>query len=95
MEEKLKMLHSDDTEPTQHGNPNFEQDFTSSHQDEDQLGSLHVGNDSPELRDVVLGRSIVLESEELPWIIDRIRSYESLLHTGKIFPAFEAESLEL
>lgn len=46
---------------------------------------MYAGKDTPELRDVVLGRNFVLESEELPWMIDRIRRYESFLHTGKIF----------
>jgi hypothetical protein len=85
MEEKLKMLHFGDTEPTQYDDPNLEQDSAGSHQDEDQLDSLDAGNDTPELRDVVLGRNFVLGSEELPWMIDRIRRYESLSHTGRIF----------
>lgn len=85
MEEKLKMLHFDDTEPTQYDDPNLAQDSARYHQDDDQLDRFFAGNESPELRDVVLGRNFVLESEELPWMIERIRRYESLLHTGKMF----------
>lgn len=85
MEEKLKMLHFGDTDPTQYDDPNLEQDSAGSHEDEDQQGNFSAGNDTPELRNVVLGRDFVLGSEELPWMIDRIQRYESLLHTGKIF----------
>ena len=98
MEEKFKMLHFGDTEPTQCDDPNLEQVSTSSHQDEDQPDSLYAVNDTPELRDVVLGRNFVLGSEELPWMIDSIRRYESLLHTGKIFSSVRsgiARAIEL
>lgn len=88
IEEKLKMLHFGDTEPMQYDDPNLGQDSAGPHQDEDQLDQLDIpytGNDTPELRDVVLGKKFVLGSEELPWMIDRIRRHDSLLHTGKIF----------
>jgi hypothetical protein len=84
-EEKLKMLHFGDTEPAQYDDPNLEQDRPGSHQDGDQLDSLDAHDETPELRDVVLGRNFVLGSEELPWMIDCIRRYESFFHTGKIF----------
>lgn len=85
MEEKFQMLHFDDTEPTQYDDPNLGQDSGVSHEDRNQLDNLPAGNDTPELRDVVLGRNFVLGSEELPWMIDCIRRHESLLHTGRIF----------
>ena len=85
MEEKLKMLHFGDTEPAQYDDPNLEKDCPGSPHDEGQLDSLYTGDETPELRDVVLGKNFVLGSEEFPWMIDCIRRYESLTQTGKIF----------
>lgn len=84
-EEKLKILHFGDTEPTQCDDPGLEPNPTAPDEEKDRLENLYTGGANPELHNIVLGRNFVLKSEELAWMIGRIRMYESLSHTGNVF----------
>jgi hypothetical protein len=83
--EKMRQLHFDDADPSQYEDPNAERRFAEPDEDTDRLDELHLSNDNtPELRDVVLAKGFLLNSDELPWMIDRIRRMESLSNTGNI-----------
>jgi hypothetical protein len=81
--EKMRLLHFDDADPSQYEDPNAERMFVELDEDTNRLDELHLPNDNiPELRDVVLAKGFLLNSDELPWMIDRIRRMESLSNTG-------------
>jgi hypothetical protein len=90
--EKMRQLHFDDADPSQYEDPNAERRFAEPDEDTDRLDELHLSNDNtPELRDVVLAKGFLLNSDELPWMIDRIRRMESLSNTGNIWASVRGQ----
>lgn len=85
-EEKMTLLHFGDAEPVQYEDPDPEPSSAGPGEDLNHLDELYLPSDNiPELRDVVLARNFLLNSQELPWMIDHIRRMESLSHTGNCF----------
>jgi hypothetical protein len=76
--EKMRLLHFDNADPSQYEDPNAERSFAEPDEDMDRLDELHLPNDDlPQLRDVILAKGFLLNSEELLWMIERIRRMES------------------
>jgi hypothetical protein len=90
--EKMRLLHFDDADPSQYEDPNAERRFVEPDEDTDRLDELHLPNDNiPELRDVVLAKGFLLNSDELPWMIDRIRRMESFSNTGNTWASVRGQ----
>jgi hypothetical protein len=90
--EKMRLLHFDEADPSQYEDPNTERRFVKPDEDTDRLDELHLPNDNiPELRDVVLAKGFLMNSDELPWMIDRIRRMESFSNTGNTWASVRGQ----
>lgn len=76
LEEKLAFLHFGDLEPEQYEEPDKAAFRLADQEATDTLNAAEpedISDDMPPLRDVVRAKSFLLGSQELPWLIERVR----------------------